>query len=328
MHGVENADVPVGLIIIVPFFLVGIVADTLVFSFIDLVFGGNPGEVGVGQAIKGAAGIACFCAARRHGALLFYAGATIQIGFVWFFDGIYGIGSGIRLRRLRSYEFATAKLRLTDATRVDIEAGSFDYVVRIGFVWIFLAVGDDEVFVVFAGLAIAEVVGRVGIVGVFGFAAVTQFLHAAEDAALELGFIPLQLSEGLVVAEVVEEELAEDVLVGAGVVFGDGTAEIVEDQCLVALGTLDAPGHAGNAADEEDFAGIERFVLVHEFVGEGVELGGVFDGDGGPLGGQAVDEGVAGGTGLACGGSGAGGFFCIKTICLDLFDCWHDLLLS
>jgi len=196
-------------------------------------------------------------------------------------------------------------------------------------VWIGLsfAVGDDEVFVVFAGLAVAEVVGRVGIVGVFGLAAVTQFLHAAEDAALELGFVPLQLCEGLVISEIVEEELAEDFLIGAGVVFGDGTAEIVEDQCLVALGTLDAPGHAGNAADEEDFAGIERLILVHEFVGEGVELGGVFDGDGGTLGGQAVNEGVAGGTGLACGGFGAGGFFGVETVGFDLFCTRHDLLL-
>jgi len=55
MHGIENADVPVGLIIIVPLLLVGVVADTLVFGFIDFVFGGNPGEVGVGQAVGFAA---------------------------------------------------------------------------------------------------------------------------------------------------------------------------------------------------------------------------------------------------------------------------------
>jgi hypothetical protein len=55
---------------------------------------------------------------------------------------------------------------------------------------------------------------------------------------------------------------------------------------------MDAPCLTGGAFGKDKFPGIGRVNLVEQFVDEGAEFGDVFVVEDGPMGGQAVGDGV------------------------------------
>ena len=88
-------------------------------------------------------------------------------------------------------------------------------------------------------------------------------------------------------------------------------------------GAFEAPGVADHGGEEDVLVGVGGLELVEVAGAEGFEEGGVFAGDDGVGGEQAVFEGVETGDGLAGGGAGSSGFLRVEAIGLDLFKSAH-----
>lgn len=87
---------------------------------------------------------------------------------------------------------------------------------------------------------------------------------------------------------------------------GGGVEAVPEHAGLGAAEAAQAPLGVGEVADEDFLDGVGGLEEGVEGVEEGLALGGVFAGQQGGLGGEAVAEGVEAGAGLALGGLGAG----------------------
>ncbi len=99
---------------------------------------------------------------------------------------------------------------------------------------------------------------------------------------------------------------------------GGGLGGADESSGLVALGAAGAPSAAGETLDEKLLDGGSGSEVGVEAGEDGVEVGGFFGGArGGEEGGageEAMTEAVGGGSGLAFGGAGAGGFFGVGAV--------------
>ena len=109
-------------------------------------------------------------------------------------------------------------------------------------------------------------------------------------------------------------------------IFGvSGVVALVADSPELGLNPAEAalgPLGGDEGIDERELVGIGGLVVEKERGGEGFELGGVFAGDDVGEGVDAGFQGVERGGGLAFGSDGAGRFFGVQTIGVDLcFGC-------
>ncbi len=94
---------------------------------------------------------------------------------------------------------------------------------------------------------------------------------------------------------------------GAGRLAGGGLVQIVADGGLEARDTAKTPVMQGDAVGQFGFKDADRFELLNDAVVEGVPGGGIFAGEDGAFGAEAVRGGVGGGAFFTGVGTRAGG---------------------
>jgi hypothetical protein len=167
---------------------------------------------------------------------------------------------------------------------------------------------------------------RTGGGGAEGLEAVDLF-EGAVESALDADLVAGEVVEALVVRAVPSIDKAD--AVGGVVVaaFAQGVLQV--GQALVEVAAFkdaeaaETPGGHGEVIDQLGLEGAGRGQFVLKGVQELVELGGVFGGQQGTGGGEAVGQRIRRGTGFAGGGLGAGAALSIAAIGSDLFFCGH-----
>ena len=130
-------------------------------------------------------------------------------------------------------------------------------------------------------------------------------IDASLDQGERSGEVQLRSAEGVGVLALAIYGLAPHVGLGIGEAF-------------------EAPGVADHGGEEDVLVRSGGLELVVVAGAEGFEVGGVFAGDDGVGGEEAVFESVEAGGGLALGGPRAGGFLSVEAVGLDLFESTHS----
>jgi hypothetical protein len=103
-----------------------------------------------------------------------------------------------------------------------------------------------------------------------------------------------------------------------GVFFGDLLEAVAVEAGFHGEGAVETPVRGGEAQDQHFFGVADGLEAVVEVVEENEEIFGVFVEQDVFVGAQAVQETIAAGGSLSGGGAGAGGFFRILTVGVDL----------
>jgi hypothetical protein len=153
-----------------------------------------------------------------------------------------------------------------------------------------------------------------------------EFVEGAVEAALDAALVAGQGGEFVrVVAEDASFALVglEPVEGSLQPVLGFGEAA-VEQAGFHGADAAEAPGSDSHGLDEVEFGLAFGLVVVEERIEELIELLLVLVGDDVVLGGEAVLDGIAGGTSLAFGGKGAVAEGAVLPAGFDLTFRWHD----